>query len=859
MFDTTLFLYSMHYAIRGAETLPAMQIADLVNQELINHEALVITAAPGAGKSTLLPLTILKGLDSSQPQSKGKILMLEPRRLAARQIAERLAWMLGEPVGQTVGYRVRFENKISSRTRIEVLTEGILTRMLIDDPTLEGVSLVIFDEFHERSLSSDLALALTRESHNIIRPDLRLVIMSATIDATSLCQLLHAHHIDCPGRLYPVKVQHVTVEPPMQTVQEIAEAVSHQVRLSLLHHEGDILAFLPGEAEIRRCQELLKGASLSERDIANGINILQVFPLYGQLSTQQQQQAIAPSALHERKVVLSTPIAETSLTIEGVRVVVDSGLCRTLVFDSQRGLSHLQTVRISHDMANQRSGRAGRVAPGVCFRLWSIATHHRLPPCRQPEILEADLAPMVLDVAAWGEGQVDQIAWLTPPPSAHVAQARQLLHLLRALDDQDLITSHGRQLASLPCHPRIAQMMLLSDSAVLKSLASDISALLEEKDPLAGDPHAGIDLNIRLEKLRQMRSRLHYDRGWDRIARIAEQYCSMVHVRPDCQSIEPHLVGRLLAAAYPERVAQALPEGVGNYRLSSGEQIVIDANDALNAYDWIAIASLNVSKENSGRVFLASPVLLDELRPIAWTRDHVAWDSRRLCIVAQHEERLGCLLIASRPLSNPSRDIINKVLCEAALRDGLSMFNFDDAVHNMQHRIATVAEWHPELNLPDLSTDTFLRRAYEWLPLYVGRATSADELRRLDLCPILWGMLDYTQQQAVDRLAPTHIQVPTGSRIRVEYRQGPELPILRVRLQECFGLTDTPLVDNGQRPVLMELLSPGFKSVQLTQDLKNFWQNTYFEIRKELRRRYPKHSWPDNPLQAQAVRGVVRK
>ncbi len=849
----------MHYAIRGAETLPAIQIADQVNQELTRHEALVITASPGAGKSTLLPLTILQGLDALYPQLTCKILMLEPRRLAARQIAERMAWMLGEPVGQTVGYRVRFENKVSARTRIEVLTEGILTRMLIEDPTLEGVNLVIFDEFHERSLNSDLALALTRESHNIIRPDLRLVIMSATIDASSLCQLLRAHHIDCPGRMYPVKVQHVSVEPPMQNVQEIAEAVSHQVRLALKQNEGDILAFLPGEAEIRRCQELLQGVSPSEQDLASGITQLQVFPLYGQLSSELQHKAIAPSTWQQRKVVLATPIAETSLTIEGVRVVIDSGLCRTLVFDAQRGLSHLQTVRISHDMAQQRSGRAGRVAPGVCYRLWSVATHHRLSSCRQPEIFEADLTSMVLDVAAWGESQVEQIAWLTPPPPAHVAQARQLLRLLSALDNNDLITSHGRHLASLPCHPRIAQMMLLSDSSIHKALASDIAALLEEKDPLSGDALAGIDLNVRLDKLRRMRSQQRYARGWDRIARISEQYCSMVHVKPNCQSIEANQVGRLLAAAYPERVAHALPQSVGDYRLANGEQVHIDSNDVLNAYDWIAIASLHVANGCVGRVFLASPVLQDDLRSIAWSRDHIAWDSHRLCIVAQHEERLGGLLIASRPLSNPSRKIINNVLCEAALHDGLSMFDFNDSVQNMQRRIATVAEWHPELDLPDLSTDTLLHRAYEWLPLYSGRATSADELRRIDLCPILWGLLDYTQQQAVDRLAPTHIQVPTGSRIRVEYRQGAELPILRVRLQECFGLTDTPRIDDGQCAVLMELLSPGFKPVQLTQDLRSFWQVTYFEVRKELRRRYPKHSWPDNPLQAQAVRGIARK
>ncbi len=876
------------WQIRGCDTLPAIQIADTVNERITTHDSVVVTAAPGAGKSTLLPLTILQGLSAAG--SEGKILMLEPRRLAARQIAERMAWMLGEHVGQTVGYRVRFESRVSAQTRIEVLTEGILTRMLVDDPTLEGVSVVIFDEFHERSLTSDVALALTREARQIIRPDLRIVIMSATIDAANICQALGAELVESEGRMFPVEVHNVPIEPPMQTVQEVAEAVAHQVREALHKHDGDILAFLPGEAEIRRCQELLQplafapdnpplAATTPNRSLAaivpDGSSsgsttptrpcITRICPLYGMLPPQEQRLAIAPSQPGERKIVLATPIAETSLTIEGVRVVIDSGLCRTMVFDAQSGLSHLKTVRISLDMARQRSGRAGRVAAGTCYRLWTLATEHRMAESRTPEILDADLAPMLLDIAAWGEGEAAQLPWLTPPPQAHLAQASRLLQLLGAIDPQQRITPHGRKLAALPCHPRMAQMLVMAETsksktqhnaADLQNLAADIAALLEEKDPMANDPTAGTDLNRRLDVLRSMRQSKHYSRGWERIARIAEQYGRMAASK--AQSLDTFATGRLLAAAFPERVARIVNEGQCMYRLASGEQALIDSTDELSAHEWLAVASVSTQGGKVGRIFLASPLDPSDLSDLARTKENVSWDSRNGQIVAQRELRIGCLLIESKPLHDAQRDEINRVICEAAHKEGTSMLDFNDAVQNLQRRVAAVSEWHPELNLPDLSTDAVLAHTEDWLPFYLGKATTTTELKKIDLTTALWGLLDYEQQQQVERLAPTHIQVPTGSRIRVEYRQGAELPILRVRLQECFGLTDTPRVDNGHRPVLMELLSPGFKPVQLTQDLRSFWQGTYFEVRKELRRRYPKHSWPDNPLEAEAVRGVKR-
>lgn len=825
--------------ISSATSLPAYAIADVVNQRLAEKSCVVVTAPPGAGKSTLLPLTILEGLSADN----GKILMLEPRRLAARQIAERMSAMLEEPVGKTVGYRVRFETKVSTETRIEVLTEGILTRMLVNDPTLEGVAVVIFDEFHERSLHSDVALALVREAQQLIRPDLRIVIMSATIDAKAFCDALDATLVESDGRMYPVEVIHT---PEEANQQNVAEVVAHTIRIAHKEKEGDILAFLPGEADIRRCQEMLQ----------NALGDTHICPLYGMLSPKEQRLAIAPSKTGERKVVLSTPIAETSLTIEGVRIVVDSGLCRTMVFDQQRGLSHLQTVRISHDMATQRMGRAGRLSAGVCYRLWSLATEHRMDENRQPEILEADLAPMLLDVTAWGSSDVMQLPWLTPPPSAHVRQASQLLSLLNAIDDKGNITRHGQQLAQLPCHPRIAQMLLTHNDTKHKALAADIAALLEEKDPLSinNKEQASVDadINTRIVLLREARNKKQGGR-WERIIRIAEQYRKMVHVEEDNSVPTSTLTGALLAAAYPERVAKAVSNGAGKYQLATGDIVSLDHQDDLSAYDWLAVASVN------SRIFLASPLDIKDLKPLLREKENISWDSKRGTIVAQQEWRIGSLLVDTKPCHNASRDRIEQVLIEAAKKEGTSMFDFSEAVQNLQQRIATVAEWHTEMELPAVDTSSFLDRADEWLPMFAGKATTVTELKKIDLCEAMLSLLTYEQRQTMERIAPSHIAVPTGSRIRVEYRQGAELPVLRVRLQECFGLTETPRVDDGRMPVLMELLSPGFKPVQLTQDLHSFWENTYFEVRKELRRRYPKHSWPDDPLMAEAVRGVKKR
>lgn len=823
----------------SVRSLPVWDVAGRVNGALDAKGIAVLTAPPGAGKSTLIPLTVLQGLADG-----GKVIMLEPRRLAARQVAERMASLIGEPVGKTVGYRVRFETKVSGDTRVEVLTEGILTRMLVADPTLDGVSAVIFDEFHERNLASDLALALVRQARDLLRPELRILIMSATIDAQRICRELECPLIESEGRMFPVEISY---GGEVATEENAAEAVARAVRQVHSGHEGDILAFLPGESEIRRCAEML----------SVGLGDTAVMPLYGFLSASEQRKAIAPSRDGERKIVLATPIAETSITIEGVRVVVDSGLCRKMVFDHQSSMSHLETVRISRDMAKQRAGRAGRVAPGVCVRLWNAGIEKNMAENRVPEILEADLAPMVLDVAAWGESDPSALPWLTPPPKYALAKASELLSMLGATDERGHITPEGKRLASLPCHPRIARMLVTASDDACRSLAADVAALLEEKDPLASQ-QVGADLSLRIFELRRRRRGSAGVQGiWARIERISESYRDMIRGGADNSDPDVYEVGALLASAFPERIARRREGGV--YLTASGDLAGLDMADTVAADDWIVVACMNVRSGSSGRIFLAAPLEVSDAMGMARRVDNVSWDSRAGVVVARVEWRIGTLVLDSKPLPDVPGELVLDVLSRAARKDGLSMFDFNDDVNNLQRRISAVASWHPEMELPSVATEDVLASAREWLPLFAGNASTAAALKKIDMCRVVWSRLDYRQQVEVDRLAPSHLEVPTGSRIRVEYRAGADAPVLRVRLQECFGMCDTPRVDGGSMPVLMELLSPGFKPVQLTRDLASFWSNAYFDVRKELRRRYPKHSWPDNPLEAEAVRGVRRK
>lgn len=823
--------------------LPATEIASAVSGALRESPVLVVTAPPGAGKSTVLPLTILRDL----PPESGKILMLEPRRLAAKQIAHRLSETLGEEPGQTVGYRIRFESRVSERTRIEVLTEGILSGMLTRDPALEGVCVIIFDEFHERSIHSDLALALARQAQKYLRDDLRIVVMSATIDTEDICQKLSARLIECTGRQHPVQISYSADDTDLS---DMAQATARAAIKAFQNHEGDILVFLPGQGEITRCAAILE-ETLLEADVC---------PLYGNLPWQRQQQAIRPNPGGRRRIVVSTPIAETSLTIEGIRVVIDSGFCRTLVYDHRTGLSHLRTVRISQDMATQRAGRAGRVAPGICHRLWTKQRQATLEPKRRPEILDADLTSLLLETACFGEKDAMALPWLTPPPGFALREARQALTNLGAISEDGAITPLGRKMAGMPCHPRMSRMILGAGSPVLRALASDIAAILEERDPL--DPEAaGVDLTLRVEALRRERGSGRPQR-FPRIIQIAREYLRLTHEKEDNGAVLPHDIGFLVASAYPERIATA-SDTRGVFRLSGGENVLLDDDDDISTHEYVAVASLYAPPGDMGRVLLAAPVHAKDLLGLATTRERVFWNSSQGCVQSVREERIGRIILRSTPIFDTPPDAIISAVCEAVKTEGLSLLEWDEAVRGLQRRVSVLKGWHPEMDLPDLSTPHLLSSVREWLPPFLygpGKIISTQAaLKRINLHDALWSLIPFQTQEEIDRLAPVFIQVPSGSRIRIDYREGAQAPVLSVRLQECFGLEDTPRVDGGKRSLLLELLSPGFKPVQLTQDLRSFWKDAYFEVRGELRRRYPKHYWPDNPLEAEAVKGVRRR
>ncbi|WP_257667098.1 ATP-dependent helicase HrpB [Parapedobacter tibetensis] len=817
--------------------LPIKDVIPQVRQYLTAHHTLILSTPPSAGKSTIIPLALL---DEPWLQSK-KIIMLEPRRLAASSIAHRMASLLGEKAGETVGYRVRFENQTSSRTRIEVVTEGILTRMLHQDNALEDVGIVIFDEFHERRLHTDLSMVLCRESQQVLRPDLRLLIMSATLDTGQLSTLLDAPIVASQGRMYPVETIHTADVDPLQLPQECARTIHY----ALKEREGDILAFLPGEAEIRSCEELLTA----------NITGAAIRPLYGQLSLAEQHAAIRPNNNGPRKIVLATAIAETSLTIEGVSIVVDCGFTRTMVFDPPSGLSRLKTVRISLDAADQRAGRAGRLGPGTCYRMWSTATQQRMAPYRTPEILEADLTPMLLDLARWGVPDIHQLDWITRPPASTMAQASDTLHELNALD-KGKITTHGKQIHALPCHPRIAHMLLIGKDEDMLPLATDIAALMEERDPLGRE--AGADINLRIEALRRHRAHGKSGKRFDNIEKIARSYRKLLDAKAHNGIVSPYHTGLLLAHAYPERIAKARAEGNGIFQLANGKRASLPAVDDLAHEPWLAIAQLD-ARSGLGKVFLASPVNPEHLSAFAEETARISWDTQKGGIIATKDLRIGNIVLESSPLHTPDENAVIQAICDAIRSEGAQLLSFTDAVEQWQNRALSLRAWRPEEGWPDVSTSTLLQHPEKWLMPYLSGIKKTEDLKRIDLLDVLRHSLDFEMQQALDRLAPTSLQVPSGSAIKLRYSTSGEAPILAVRLQEVFGLMDTPRINDGRTSIVLHLLSPGFKPVQVTSDLRSFWQTTYFEVRKELKRRYPKHAWPDDPLNAQAERGASRR
>lgn len=817
--------------------LPVAEIIPAVQKNLHNNSTLIVQAPPGAGKSTLLPLALL-----NEPWLQGqKILMLEPRRLATRSIANRMAHMLEQEIGNTIGYRIRFENRIGPHTKIEVVTEGILTRMLQSDNALEGYGLVIFDEFHERSIHADLAMALCREAQQVLRPDLRMLIMSATLDMPQLSSLLQAEVIQSEGKQYPVDI----IYSGGQDERLLPETTARTIIDATKKHEGDVLVFLPGEAEIRRTAELLK---FDLRDFA-------IHPLYGMLPQNEQFAAIMPNRHGKRKIVLATSIAETSLTIEGVKIVVDTGLGRMLRFDPRSGLSRLETIQISKDSADQRAGRAGRLSAGVCYRMWTAATHNRLADHRTPEIMEADLADLTLDLAQWGITNPEQLSWLNTPPKAHLAQASFILHELGALENGK-ITAHGQQIHQLACHPRIAHMLLLAEEEHTIQLATDVAAVLEERDPLGRD--AGIDINLRVEALRRARLNNTVGKGFARIEKVAESYRRMLQVDVGNTPVDPFETGLLIAHAYPERIACARPGNNAQFQLANGKYAMAGHKDDLAHEAWLAVAHMD-TRDGLGKIFMASPLNPTDLRALVKEKEIITWDTRKGGLIASKDLRIGSIVLQSKPIPNPDASYLVQAICDAIRTEGESLLSFDDDMQQLQNRILSLRKWNRTEGWPDVSTPTLLVSAMEWLAPFLQNCKRADDLKKLNLAEALYAFLPYEKQQLLEELAPKKILVPSGSHLQIDYFAHGETPVLAVRLQEVFGLTDTPKINRQETALVMHLLSPGFKPVQVTSDLRSFWNNTYHEVKKELKRRYPKHSWPDDPWVAEPVAKGRRK
>ncbi len=833
--------------------LPVRPVLTQLVEALETHGGAVLVAPPGAGKTTLVPLALL----DRQELAGRKILVLEPRRLAARAAARRMADLLGEAdVGGTVGYRVRLDTRVSERTRIEVVTEGILTRMLQSDPALEEVGVVIFDEFHERSLHADLGLALALQSRTLLRPDLKLVVMSATLDPGPVADLLASAREPAPviesrGRMYPVETRFrsrpVTgwIEPPV--ADTIVDALAEE--------EGDVLVFLPGAAEIRRTAERLEDRL--PRDTT-------VHKLFGALPRGEQDRAIRPSPPGRRKVVLATSIAETSLTIEGVRVVVDSGRMRIPKFDPGTGMTRLETVRVTRDSADQRRGRAGRTEPGVCYRLWTEGEDRGLVPARAPEIADADLAPLALELATWG-ADPDDLGWLTEPPEAALAQARELLYELDAVDEDGVVTDHGRAMAEVGAHPRLAHLLVRGREEGLGALAADLAALLNSRDILRGKGRApDADLRLRVEALHRARTGGSRGGSIRHVLREADHWRrgdgSSVRARTgsgDGRSGAGDVaaVGSLLSLAYPDRVGRRRDGERGRFVLRNGRGARLDDTQSLANHDWIVAADLD-GRGRDGRIWRAAPVEQEEVeRRFAHQireEEEVTWDADSGRARGFRRRCLGALILSESAIHSPSREALTSALLDGIRDAGLDALPWTKDTAQLRERLVFLHRLEPD-DWPDASDDALLDQLEDWLAPFLTDARSLDDLRRLDLEQILLTWVGWDRREALDRLAPTHLRVPSGSRIRLSYAK-PEAPVLAVRLQEVFGLTETPRVGGGAVPLTLHLLSPARRPVQVTQDLSSFWESAYFEVRKDMRGRYPKHYWPEDPLEAEATR-----
>ena len=841
---------SLHERIRDAlPGLPIGSVLPAIASALEERNRLIVEAPPGAGKSTIVPLALL----ASGWLAERRIVMLEPRRLAARAIATRIAQLAGGRVGDRIGYRTRLESRVSRATRLEVVTEGILTRMIQDDAALAGTGCVVFDEFHERSVHGDLGLALALDVQENLRPDLRVVVMSATLDTQPLARLLDAPPaVTATGRPFEVRTQYL----PRRTDAPVEEQVAQTLAAALATEDGDALCFLPGAPEIRRVERLL-----GERGLPAGTRVL---PLYADLDPAAQEAALARSGPGTRKVVLATSIAETSLTIEGVRIVVDSGLARRSQFDPASGMSRLVTTKLSQAEADQRRGRAGRTGPGVCFRLWSQSAHAALASHAEPQILSEDLAPLALELAAWGALDAQSLRWLDPPPPAHLAQARDLLRRLDAIDATGRITAHGRAIAALGAHPRLAHMLDRAVAMRAVGLACDLAAVLSERAVVRA-PAGARDADVR-SALAALADRDAAARSGGRIdsraasaaLRTAARWRRQLGGAPDTVDRD-RAAGSLLALAYPDRIARSRG-GDGRYLLANGRGAVFVGPQTLAKAAYLVAAQLD-GAERDARIQLAAPIEREDLERLFAAqieeRSEVVWDRRQQAVRARRGRRLGAILLASADIADADPQAVGAAMI-AGIRDlGVGALPWTRDLRQWQARVALLGRLGvpaPE-PWPDLG-DAALEASLEtWVTRWIEGCTRREHLARVDWAGALESRLTHAQRAVLGREAPTHLRVPSGSSIPIDYQDG-EVPAVSVRLQELFGLGVTPSIAGGRMPLLLKLLSPAGRPVQVTRDLQNFWKNTYHEVKKDLKGRYPKHYWPDDPYRAEPTRRV---